>query len=212
MAFVRWEKKKCQQTLNKTLEFVSTQKIIRVKLLYLSIQEKIIQCKSNDHLGGSIQCPTRKVLEKMHLMTMRKLRKRTFAEMLKELDPAGNVHENPVEATTSQVSFPTRKEKVASKQAKKSQQVIAQRPTKPSKATSPANKYPPGFKKPETRNQQSSSFSSSCIESIKTLLNDLHVPPALQQCIINYATPYIDNFIKIFTDSFENQLNKMFGF
>lgn len=54
-------------------------------------------------------------------MTMRKLRKRTFAEMLKELDPAGNVHENPVEATTSQVSFPTRKEKVASKQAKKSQ-------------------------------------------------------------------------------------------
>lgn len=33
-----------------------------------------MQCKCNDHLGGSTQCPRRKIIEKKELMTMRKLR------------------------------------------------------------------------------------------------------------------------------------------
>ena len=173
-------------------------------------------CNTNDHLGGSIQCPRRKVLEKKHSMTMKKLRKRTFAEMLKELDPTGEAHESPTDSTVPPMSFPSRKEEKAQKLAKKTEPVV-QPPQKPSRqiqTSSSSNKYPPGYKKQNTSEQPQkfNDFTNAIIDGIKSFMMDINVPPPLQLIIIGKIGPYINSFIRKFTDSFEKTMLEFCSF
>lgn len=168
-----------------------------------------IACKSNDHLGGTNQCPKRKVLEKKHASTIKKLRERTYAEMLKELDPHGVSHEAPERLAVAPLSFLTRKEEAAQKQAQKAQQTPAtQRPqsTSKQKSTQSSNKFPPGFQKNSDQTQEPDEFTNSIVDFLKSLMNDINVPPALQQIICTYATPYIDKFLKNFTNTLMDKI------
>lgn len=172
-----------------------------------------MQCKLNDHIGGSIQCPRRKTLEKKHALTMRKLRQRTFAEMLKELDPVGDVLETQVDSTVPPLNFPTRKEEVAQKQTKKLQTVANKPPCsqKPQKAPSTSNKYPPGFKKTnEPRLEKFDDLTITIINGFKSLMNDFNVPQELQQIIVTCAAPHINRFLNKLQDSFQKKMSELF--
>lgn len=174
-----------------------------------------MQCQTNNHLGGSNQCPRRKVLEKKNLMTMRKLRKRTFAEILKELDPNGEAHESSDNATVRQMSFPSRKEEVAQKKLKHPEPLQKTPKTqKPQKSSSSAtNKYPPGFKKSnETPQEKFDEMAITLIDGFKSLLNEINVPQAIQEIIIAYAGPHINKFVINLTQTFEKKINELFQF
>lgn len=169
-----------------------------------------VQCQSNDHIGGSNQCPRRKVLERKHAQTLKKLRQRTYAEMLKELDPAGEAHETPDNVTIAPFSFPSRKEEVAAKnQAMKASTSAPKTPSVPKQQSQVLpNKYPPGFQKkpPNPPKEEPDEFSKSLIEFLQSVMNDLNVPAALQDIICNYATPYITRFLQKLTDTITNKL------
>jgi hypothetical protein len=166
-----------------------------------------IPCQTNNHLGGSNQCPRRKVLEHKHIMTMRKLRKRTFAEILQEIDPEAQVHEAPATITAAPMSFPTRRQEVAQKHAKKSEAVFhqPQKISKSTKSTQQSNKYPPGFKKPGT--QTNNQYSTI----LKTSLNDTNLPPWLQEIIETYVVPYIDELVEKFIDHCKEKMFELFS-
>lgn len=149
---------------------------------------------------------------------MRKLRKRTFAELLKELDPAGQAHENPVDPTTSPMSFPTRKEEVAQRKASKPEPIKPknQTITKPNKSNSTSsNKYPRGFKKSSeiqqnTNNTQISESTQTIINHLKSTMEDYNVPKPLQQWIITHVPPYIEQFFKKLAEAIEKQIKELF--
>lgn len=176
-----------------------------------------VQCKSNNHLGGSKECPRRTILEKKRAMTLKKLRQRTYAEMLKELDPNGDAQESPATSTPS-MNFPTRKEEAELKRNKK-QEKVTQKQTqvqKTPKSSTQNNKYPPGFQKlsnsqAQSQNQEYDETTKSIIEGLKDIMDDLNVPTSIQQLIVTYAAPYIDKFINKSIDTIVKKFNEALG-
>lgn len=188
-----------------TKKFCNNKKLERPTFLCM-------QCKINDHIGGSKNCPRRKILEKKHSMTLKKLRQRTYAEMLKELDPTATAHEKSADVTAPSMSFPTRKEETEAKRTKK--QVIttnrSQSVNKPQKQAT--NKYPPGFKKQnDTQIPALDETSQAIVEGLKDFMNNLNVPPTIQQLILAYVLPHIDTFIQKITDTFSRKIMELFS-
>lgn len=174
-----------------------------------------MQCKSNNHIGGSKQCPRRITLEKKRAMTLKKLQQRTYAELLKELDPAGNAHELPT-TTVTPLTFQSRKEEAEQKRSKKQERVTQNQPqvSKPQKST--ANKYPPGFQKKDDTQTQSQiqefdETTKAIIEGLKGIMNDLNIPPPIQQIIVTYVAPHIEKLINNCIDMLTKKLMGAFG-
>jgi hypothetical protein len=178
-----------------------------------------MQCNTNDHLGGSTRCPRRKTLEKKHMMTMRKLRTHTYAEMLKELDEDGVAHETPIQPTAPPMTFPTRKEEVASKNAAKKADSIVHKTQRPARAqnqpsTSSTNKYPPGFKKSSdnstnaNQREKPNPLKDMIIDKLKYFMQEHNIPPGFQNFILTNFGQLIDELFKKFTDSINKTIDE----
>lgn len=57
---------------------------------------------------------------------------------------------------------------------------------------------PPGFKNPVVEDDE---LVESIVDFVKSLLNDLDVPPFVKQLINNYATPYLYKIVRSLTNS-----------
>lgn len=153
-------------------------------------------------------------------MALRKLRQKTFAEMLKELDPDADFQESSSPSTVASLAFPTWKEEVAAKKFKAQTQAATKSSKKPqnSQATSSANKFPPSFKKPnqvphttQPQQQDLNEITISLVDSLKDIMKDLNTPDVFQEMILRCCTPYIDKIINQITDSISKKFNELFG-
>jgi hypothetical protein len=160
-------------------------------------------CKSNDHENGSITCPRRKIIEARRFKIEKKLRQRTYAEILKELDPTNTMPgEIPPSVVVTPLVLPSRKQ---SSEWKKKKKEPADKPAAKSEKKSPqtlpstSKGLPPGLRKAEDKEE---SFTDSIMEFVKSVMDDMKVPEAIQQIIIFYSTPYLEKFFTKCTDTF----------
>lgn len=184
-----------------------TEKRCNNKKITPPTQIRCIQCNSNEHDGGSKECPKRKFLEKRVQQTTRQMRKKTYAEMLKELDPNGVMpNERANEDSYPPMVFPSRK----SLAAKRKQQADPHSSESPQrKKKSPNNSQqssPPGFSR-QTEVEEQNEFAEMIMSYIKSMVDDMNLPPFFMQFIDRNIIPFIHKQIVKITNSMLEKFN-----
>jgi hypothetical protein len=173
---------------------------------------KCLQCKSADHEGGSKECPKRKILEKKVLQTTRQLRKKTYAEMLQELDPQGVMpNGNSENSTFPPLIFPSRSVMAAKRKAEQAKNDSQPResPQRKKRSTGETNSIqepPPGLRvQIEEKNQ----LSETIVEFLRKILVEKNFPPFVMQFFDNTITPFLHKNISELTNSIMEKFNFM---
>lgn len=163
-----------------------------------------IQCKTNEHLSGSVNCPRRKTIEQRKAKVEKKLRQTTYAEILKQLDPNNSMPGDIPEAMdVAPLALPTKK--LMNEQRKIDKREIQKNkpPSKAAKTQPQQQSSPPGFQKPH---KFESDITDSAIDFMITTMNDFNIPPSFQNFIMKYLTPIIDKFLKKLEDTVMQKL------
>lgn len=164
---------------------------------------KCHQCKANDHENGSATCPRRKIIESRRFKIEKKLRQRTYAEILQNLDPTNTMpNEPPPNVVVTPLVLPKKQPSEWKKKKKEPPQKPAAKIEKNSpqqNLPSTSKGLPPGFRKPEDKDD---SLTASIMEFVKSVMDDLKVPEAIQQFILMCTTPYVEKFFTKLTDTF----------
>lgn len=189
------------------LKYNHTEKFCNNKKATPAQNNACAQCNSEEHESGSIKCPRRKILEKKALEHVRQVRRKTYAELLAELDP-NNVMPNEPQNNNNQESFPpliapSRKRQAEEKRKERTLANIfgsADSPDRKRRTPQNANESPPpGFINP---NLQKSGFADTCVEFIRELIVKMNLPPFLLQLFDDYAIPFIHKLVFDTTNSF----------
>lgn len=182
-----------------------TDKMCNNKQVEAPTDVKCVHCKSNEHDSGDSKCPKRKFLEKKTILTEKKMRKKTIAEMLKELDPEATMqNDSNVEA------FPllpgvSRKRAAAQRDAEKLKYSdVLKSPERKKKAPSDSSDTPPGFINP---NRIENSETASVADFVKSIIEGMDFPPFVKNLIIKFVTPFIQKLVEKFTNSCMQNLN-----
>lgn len=166
-----------------------------------------IHCKTDAHKSGDKDCPRRKLLEKRDNERAKANQRKTYAEMLQILDPQSVM---PGEANTE--SFPplrlglkrdrnrsrgndapsTSEENSPNRKRSRSQEVKS-------------NTTPPGF----IRQNSSQSADDEIASFIKSLFDDLELPPFINQLLLKYAVPFITQIFRKITTSFTSKVSQL---
>lgn len=168
---------------------------------------KCLQCQSNDHESGSVNCPRRKILQKKSLQHDRQVRKKTYAELLHELDPN---HVMPNEPQSYQ-NFPplvgTSRKREAEEKRKTRQLQQTYSPSESpqrKKVCTEAESTPPGFINP---NLERSEMAEGIIDFVKSMVNDMGFSPFVHQILEKFVLPQVYKFIEKCTNSVMNKLD-----
>ena len=181
-------------------------------------EKKCVHCKVDDHQTGDKNCPRRKILEKRDNGKAKEIQKKTYAEMLKELDP------NASSNNTSDRHFPlnlgTRNErKRQQQQSKPSINVNKETPIKKRRVENSLSdieswaddmefNQPLGFKNTEIIDDDDMNITSDITKIIKAFIIDLKLPPFIANLVIKFAIPFIDKFINQLTTSFMAKMSQ----
>lgn len=182
-----------------------TEKMCNNKKVEEPTDDTCMHCKSNEHVTGDMKCPKRKFLEKKSMLTEKKIRKKTIAEVLKELDPEATMqNESNVEA------FPllpgmSRKRAAEKRNADKEKYSdVLKSPERKKKPPNENEGLPPGFVNP---NRVENAEMDSVAEFIKSIIDGMDFPPFIKNLIIKFVTPFIQKLVEKFTNTVMQNLN-----
>lgn len=168
---------------------------------------KCMQCNSNDHEGGSKECPKRKLLEKKVQQTTRQMRKKTYAEMLRELDP-NSVMPNEISAdiVVTPMQFPSRRTQATKRRQQQDSgpSESPQRKKKPPRDTSTTQDLPPGFQRVTEKKDE---FADMIVNIILSMVKKMNLPTVVMQLIETYAPPFIYQIVESFTNTVKENFN-----
>lgn len=185
-----------------------TEKFCNNKKITLPQNIKCLQCKSDDHASGDLKCPKRKMLEKKAQKSARNERRQTVEEMLKSLDPE-NVMPNELEsdAIYPPLSGISRKRRanLSSNQPSSSYASVVKSPEKKKINLSETPKTPPpGFINP---NAQENEMAQGIVDFIRSIINDMEIPPFAKGIIDKFVLPYIHKIVEKLTNSVMQKFN-----
>jgi hypothetical protein len=171
---------------------------------------RCLHCKNNDHETGDKSCPRRKILEKRDQTRAKMVHKKTYAQMLQELDPNA-----VMPGETTNIHFPvltgTKRQRMEMRAQSSTHQESPIR--KRSKNDSPANQssaMPPGFTNPAAAAKTHEENNFSLGEFLIPFVQDLNLPPWLKMLIFKFVIPFIDKMFNQCTNSSADQ-SQMFG-
>lgn len=168
-------------------------------------EKKCIHCNVDDHNTGDIKCPKRIFLQKKGKGSAKSAQKKTYAEILQELDPNASMNNE-----NSDNHFPLN---LGTKNSRKSHQTMTQNtnrtetPIKKRKRDNPSDieswddeetsTPPPGF-----RNTQNDNDENEITGFIRSLIEDLDLPPFITQLILRFVIPFVNKILDKCTNSF----------
>lgn len=175
-----------------------TEKFCNNKKLEVTNKASCIHCKVDTHQTGDKGCPRRQTLEKRDKISLTKMQKKTFAEMLQQYVPDAIM---PGESLLDQ-HFPL--QLGTKRQRKQNQQSTSN--TSPNE--SPVRKRtcentlntgtPPGFRNP---NQDEIEADHQVKKFITDFINNMGLPPFIQNLVESFIVPIICKLVNSFTNS-----------
>jgi hypothetical protein len=185
-----------------------TEKFCNNKELKMPENIKCIQCKSSEHVSGDLKCPKRKEMEKKAQKSARNERRKTVAEMLKDLDPQGTMpDELEDEVLVEPLMSAGRKRKNISKNSDKKStyaSVLKSPERKKKNLSETPQNTPPGFINPLA---QENEIVVGIVDFIKTILNDMDMPPFAKGLVEKFVLPYINRIVTNITNSVMQKFN-----
>lgn len=161
-----------------------------------------IHCKNNDHNSGDKSCPKRKNLEKRDQTRTKIIRKKTYAEMLQELDPNAVM---PDESTNAH--FPvltgTKRQRMEMRTQSTSNHESPTR--KRPRNESQTDRIPPGFRNTADATVNGNENGFSLGKFLIPIINDLVLPSWLKQIVFKFVIPFVDNLFNQLTNSCADQ-------
>lgn len=169
--------------------------------------KKCIHCKTDDHKTGDRKCSKRKSLEKGVEKALKASRRKTYAEMLHDLDPSAKNNNDVMDKHFPVLNLGTRKSRMQFQDKKvtlsndKHDNIHAKKRRLHEIFCGDGEESdfgePPGFKNKidEDENEDETNIF------IKSFVDDLDLPPFLTQLIMRFAVPIINKLIQKFTTS-----------
>lgn len=166
-----------------------------------------IHCRTNVHETGARECPRRKSLEKRDGDREKGIRRKTFAEMLQQYNPNATMPGENMSEIFDPLRLGTKRSRQQSQpgtSASVSRESPAHKRTKNTHSTSAT---PPGFMNPATR-------PAPCTEDdvksfLSSLVEDMEMPPAFTQFVVQIAAPLIYKLVLKFTNSIVTSMNRI---
>lgn len=159
-----------------------------------------IHCKVDSHHTGDKTCPRRKTLEKRDKDNARKAHNKTFAEILKELDPNGTMPGENV----NEFHFPLQlgsKRQRSQHSSHASDQPSTSRESpirKKSRENEEMTESPPGFRNPM---QDEVDMEKQVKAFIIDFIEDMELPPFIQKIIETFVVPAACKLVRKLTNS-----------
>ena len=173
-----------------------------------------IHCNIDDHQTGDKNCPRRKILEKRDKTNIKTTQKKTYAQMLQEIDPTASLNNESIE-THFPLNLGTRNERKRHQQHRpgtsnmfKKDTPIKKRRTEnyvndeQSWADETENRSPPGFKNASNINCDDSTSMNDITMIIKNFIIDLGLPPFIENLVLKFVIPVLNKIINQITTSF----------
>ena len=181
-------------------------------------ENKCVHCKVDDHQTGDKNCPRRKILEKRDNGKIKETRKKTYAEMLKELDPNASMNNTSDRHFTLNLGTKSERKRQqqqpgTSKNVNKENTLKKRRVENSSSddfswADDVEFNQPLGFKNTKDIDDDDMSLTSDITKMIKTFIVDLNLPPLIANLIIKFAIPFIDKIVNQLTTSFMAKMSQ----
>jgi hypothetical protein len=185
-----------------------TEKFCNNKKVTIPNDIKCLQCKTSNHASGDLKCPKRIEMEKKAQKAARNERRKTVAEMLKDLDPQ-NVMPNELE---SDMIFPpltgaTRKRRANTKANQKSStyaSVVKSPERKKLNLSETLKAPPPGFINPIAKENE---LVEGIVDFIRSIINDMEIPPFAKGIVEKFFLPYVHKIVEKLTNSVMQKIN-----
>lgn len=191
------------------LKYFHTEKRCNNKKATTTPEIKCVQCNSSEHESGSKECPKRKIIEKKVQKNNRQNMRKTYAELLRELDPNSVMpNESETEGETPPMTFPSRRIMAAKRKTERDSQP-SESPQRKRRSTNEQNTQqspPPGFPR-QVEAEESNEFADLILDYVKSMINDMELPPFIKVFIDNKVVPYIHKQIVKFTNSVLGKFN-----
>lgn len=176
--------------------------------------KKCMHCQVDDHQTGEKSCPRRKFLEERNKGNTKNIQKKTYAEMLQELDPQA-LQENDSLDRHFPLNLGTKNSRKRQNLVQQKSKNIIETPNKKRKhqislsddesSDDEKEERPPGF-----RNQEETDGEENDITSfIKRFIRELNLPPFITQLIMKFVVPFIDKLVNKFTNSFMEKMSQI---
>lgn len=174
--------------------------------------KKCMHCQNDEHKTGDNLCPKRKFLEKREKGTSKEQQKKTYAEMLQEVDPKGEL--NNESDKNFQLDLGTRN-------SRKRQTKEAPKPSCTNSTESPLKKRrhvnvdeeswlegeedtPPGLRYAMGNNEEENEITNF----IKMFIVELGLPTVVTQLMLKLIIPFVDKIVKQITNSFLEKMSQ----
>ena len=174
--------------------------------------KKCMHCNNDDHQSGDKNCPRRKKLEHRDKINEKLAKKKTYAQMLMELDPNASEN-NDSSISNTPLDLGTRSQRKRHQQPGTSK--TSEKETLNKKRRTENSNYdeeswadeveksqPPGFTKSSTNVDDDPNMTNDLTKIIKSFIVDLGLPPFILNLIIKFVLPIIDKIINQITTSF----------
>lgn len=199
-----------QMFCNKCKRYNHTEKYCNNKEVKLPENIKCLQCKSDEHESGDAKCPKRKLIEKKTFQHEQQVRKKTIAELLRELDPNATMpYEN---LNLNEKSFPilpgtSRKRQAELRNTEKEKYAdVLKSPEKKKKKNdeNSSKSPPPGFINPNNENNE---LTQPIVDFMKSIINDMDIPPFMKNIIEIFVYPFINKIVNGLINSVTTKMN-----
>lgn len=173
--------------------------------------QQCVQCKSVDHKAGDKNCPRRKQLEKKDRAHTKLVQRKSYAEMLQQLDPS-----NVMPGETAE-EFPRLDTGTRRKRLQNRSEIIETPRDSPVKKrvrdTTVINKTPIGFRNPNLNDEsdeidENDENDDDIAKFLKGFIRDLHLPTAITNLIIKFVLPIVNKFVSKITNSFMKKISQ----
>lgn len=169
--------------------------------------KKCIHCQSDDHKTGDLTCPKRKLLEQRQKGDSKVTHKKTYAQLLQELDPNASLNNTDHESHFP-LNLGTRNSRLKMQQRQSVSsddnggQFVKKR--KHENDSEEQIHLPPGFRNSNDAEENENDIT----KFIKSFLLDMALPPFITQLIIKFAVPFINKLVNQFTTSFFDKMSQ----
>lgn len=180
-------------------------------------EKKCIHCNTDEHQTGDKNCPRRKILEKRDKTNIKATQKKTYAQMLQEVDPNASLNNDSINKHFP-LNLGTRSERKRNQQQNQHQPGTSKMfnndtPIKKRRierndndaeswAEEMENRSPPGFKNTSNIDYDDSTSMNDFTMFIKNFITDLGLPPFIENLVLKFVIPVLNKIINQITTSF----------
>jgi len=161
-----------------------------------------LHCKATTHKTGDNNCPRRQLLQHKDTQRTKTIRRKTFAEMLKQFDPLSKM---PGEDESRHLNEPFDSGFVRKRKSAESNEAGTSRISPPRKRPSVSGpmQCPPGFRNPNDKD------NDEVWKFMNAIVNELELPPFIMQLIQKFLLPIVHQFITRFTNSLMDKFTSL---